>query len=82
MRGFYFNRLPMERYFDNAYAELWVDKGILFLVYRPKVSLDLEAAQTIVADRLRLQGDRAYPLFCDVRNIGGCSKDARDYFAK
>ncbi len=72
----------MERYFDNAYAEFWVDKGILFFVYRPNGLLDLNMAHTIVADRLRFQGERAYPIFCDIRNITDSSKDARDYLAR
>ncbi|MFI8378865.1 hypothetical protein [Leeuwenhoekiella sp. NPDC079379] len=44
--------------------------------------LTLQAAQKVVYDRLCLQGDRAYLVYCDVRNILDTDKEARDYLAR
>lgn len=72
----------MDRYAQNDYAEFWMDKGILFFVYKAGVHVTLQAARLIVADRLQFQGEKAFPVFCDVRNIQDSEKTARDYLAR
>ena len=69
-------------YFENQFAEFWVENGILHFIYKPGVVLNLEAAKTIVADRIALQNGRSYPVFCDMRGIKDSNKEARDYLAK
>ena len=72
----------MDHFFQNDYAELWIEKGILFFIYKPGVHVTLQAAKQIVAARLQFQGERAFPVFCDVRNIQDSDKTARDYLAR
>lgn len=71
----------MYDYLENEFAEFWIDKGILFFVYKPFSLIDLNAAEKIVADRLKLQRENAYPIFCDTRGIKDSEKAARDYLA-
>jgi hypothetical protein len=71
-----------EQYFENDFAEFWIEDGILYFIYKQGVKIDLQAAKTIVADRIMLQNGRSYPVFCDMRGIKDSDKAARDYLAK
>lgn len=71
----------MEDRFENRYAEFWLNDGILQFIYKSGISIDFEAAQTIVADRIKFQKEREYPIFCDTRGIHHIEKEARDFLA-
>lgn len=71
-----------ENYFENEFAEFWVEGDILYFVYKPNVVLTLEAAKTIVADRVTVQKGKPYRVFCDLRGLKEANKAARDYLAK
>jgi hypothetical protein len=68
--------------FENEFARFWIDGTILFFIYKDNVSINLEAAECIVADRIQFQNDMAYPIFCDARGIVSMDKPARDYLAQ
>ena len=67
---------------DNEFAQFWIHNEILFFKYKPNVVINLTAAQRIVADRIQLQNEMAYPIFCDIRGIVDSDKAARDYLAQ
>ncbi|MBC9795887.1 hypothetical protein IBL28_07915 [Sinomicrobium sp. FJxs] len=67
---------------ENEYAKFWIDRNILFFVYKPNTIIDLKAAKIIVADRLKFQNERSFPVFCDIRGIKDVDKTARDYLAR
>jgi hypothetical protein len=69
-------------YYENEFAIFWIENNILFFEYKPDIIIDLAAAQQIVADRLRLQNEKAYPILCDIRGIVDSDKAARDYLAQ
>jgi hypothetical protein len=69
-------------YFENDFAEFWTEENILFFIYKPGVTLNLEAVKRIVADRISVQKNVPYPVFCDMRGIKDSDKPARDYLAK
>jgi hypothetical protein len=72
----------IEDYFENEFARFWICNQILFFEYKDKVVIDLAAAQCIVVDRVRVQKEVAYPVFCDARGIISIDKEARDYLAQ
>lgn len=72
----------MKNSFSNSYATFWVDDGILNFIYHPEVVLDITAAETVVADRIKFQEGKEYPVFCDTRGIKDTEKAARDFLAK
>jgi len=72
----------MGDFIENEFAKFWIDDGIVFLVYKPHIIVNLKAAEKIVADRIKLQEEKAYPVFCDTRGIKDVNKEARDYLAK
>jgi hypothetical protein len=69
-------------YFENEYAHFWIRDDILFVEYKPNVVIDLASAQRIVADRVLLQNEKAYPVFCDIRGLVDSDKAARDYLSQ
>lgn len=66
---------------ENEYGKYWVREGILFIVSKPIAFLDIGIAKVMTADRIRLQEDEAFPVFCDSRGVNDSSKEARDFFA-
>jgi hypothetical protein len=72
----------MNKSLSNEYATFWIDDGILHFIYHAEVVVDLLAAEKVVADRLKCQEDKYYPVFCDTRGVKDTDKSARDYLAK
>lgn len=70
------------KYFENQFAEYWLEDGVLFFVYKPGTHMNLEAAKQVVKDRLAVQNGESYPVFCDMRGVRDSDKPARDYLAK
>jgi hypothetical protein len=68
--------------FENDFAQFWIEEGIVFFVYKPNTSIDLDAAKKIVNDRIEFQKRIEYPIFCDIRSMKNADKAARDYLAK
>ncbi|MCK8141445.1 hypothetical protein MW871_06015 [Flavobacterium sp. I-SCBP12n] len=68
--------------FENEFARFWIDGSILFFIYKDNVSINLAAAECIVANRIQFQNNIAYPVFCDARGIVSMDKPARDYLAQ
>lgn len=68
--------------FENDYATFWIEAGILYFVYKPNATINLDAAKQIVNDRINFQQQVDYPIFCDIRGIKSIDKAARDFLAK
>lgn len=69
-------------YFENEYAHFWIRNSILFFEYKPNIVIDLTVAHQIVADRIQMQNEKAYPILCDIRGVVDSDKSARDYLAQ
>ncbi|EIA07295.1 hypothetical protein [Flavobacterium frigoris] len=67
---------------ENEFAKFWIRDDILFVEYKPNVVIDLASAQRIVADRVMVQNEKAYPVFCDIRGLVDSDKAARDYLSQ
>ena len=66
---------------DGTYAKMWISKGILYFVYKEIYEINRSMAREIVSQRLQLQNENSYPIFCDLRAITNAQKEARDYLA-
>jgi hypothetical protein len=71
-----------EAYFENEFAEFWIENDILYFIYKPSTRLDLECTRQIVADRKKFQQNTSYLVFCDARGLKEADKASRDYLAK
>lgn len=71
-----------EAYFENEFAEFWIENDILYFIYKPATRLDLEATRKIVTDRKMFQKNASYLVFCDARGLKEADKASRDYLAK
>lgn len=68
--------------YENPYATFWIAEGILFCFYKPKVVITFNVAHLVVADRLRFQNEKTFPVLCDIRGVIGTEKSGRDYLAQ
>lgn len=66
---------------ENEHAEFWIEKEILFFVYKKGVSIDRSVAIKAVEDRLTLQQGKAFLILCDIRGVKSIDKAARNYLA-
>lgn len=66
---------------DGTYAKMWISNGILYFVYKEIDEINWSMAKEIVSQRLQLQNERSYPIFCDLRAVVNVQKQARDYLA-
>jgi hypothetical protein len=65
----------------NGFAELTLCDGIIFIAFRPGISLTLQAARATTEARLQLQNCKAYPALYDVRELTDSDKAGRDFLA-
>ena len=71
-----------DNHYENEYAHFWIRNSILFFEYKPNIFIDLNVAQRVVADRVRIQNEKSYPVLCDIRGVVDSDKAARDYLAQ
>lgn len=67
--------------YENDYACFSLKEDILFITYKPNLTLNLKVAQLVVADRIRFQNEKSYLVLCDIRGIIHSEKAGRDYLA-
>jgi hypothetical protein len=68
--------------YENDYARFWFAERILFIEYKPQITIDLKVAQRVVADRIQFQKGKSYPVLCDIRGVVDSEKAGRDYLAQ
>ena len=71
-----------KNYFENEFAEFWIEDEILFFNYKKDINLNLATVKRVVADRIKVQEGLSYPVICDARGLKEADKEARDFLAK
>ncbi len=71
----------MINHIENEYAKFWIEKDILYFVYKNGISIDQSVAMRVVEDRLLLQKGQEFLILCDMRGVKSVSKSARNYLA-
>lgn len=69
----------MENYIENNYATFWLQNGIVHFVYKDHVNIQYPEAMQIVADRLKLQQGKPYPVLCNIKGLKEIDKDSRRF---
>lgn len=72
--------LNMKKYHENKFAVYLLTEDLMHIVYTVR-SINLNAAQIIVRDRMMVQEGLAMPVLCDIRELRMVNKQARDFFA-
>ncbi len=72
----------MKRSGKGRVADIWIQEDILYCNYHSDTILTLEKAQEIVMQRLEVQKDKYYPVYCDINGLRHSHKEAREYLAK
>ncbi|TMU50752.1 hypothetical protein [Flagellimonas algicola] len=71
----------MKKQHENKYAIYLLTDDLLHIIYKKGKSIDLEAAQIIVRDRMVIQEGVSLLVLCDIRELRIVNKPARDFFA-
>ena len=67
--------------YENRFARLWLHKEILFFEYKQGLILNSSIAKRVITACRKLQGEKSYPVFCDIRGVVAIEKAGRDYLA-
>lgn len=72
-----------ESYLENEFVHIWIEHGIIHLLYKPKVAiLDIHMAKKfVVGDRMKVSNGRKMPIIVHLNNTVSIDKEARKYFA-
>jgi hypothetical protein len=71
----------MKDYFENEYETIWSKNGIIHIVFKPDLFINLEIAKIFVQARLKVTKEKIRPVFADIRGMKRIDDDARDYWA-
>lgn len=71
----------MKKYTENEMATMWFENDILFFIWKEQVQIDLPGAKKVVADRIRLQQGKPYPVVCSLKGLKNVDKEAWRYLA-
>lgn len=71
----------MTRHTEDQHSEMWLDNGIIYIVYKPNLSITLDIAKNMVRQRLELAQGQPYPIFADVRLLESIDPVSRTYLA-
>ena len=66
---------------ENAYAVYALSNNLLYVSFKKGIHITLAVAQTIVQDRLLLQGYQDYNVICDISEITHIESNAREYLS-
>jgi len=72
----------MTRDYESKHAYFRISNNIVFLELKDEAVLDIEAVKAITSDRLRLQGDKSFPVLFNMEGVSDSNKSGRDYLAK
>lgn len=68
--------------FEGKYGTYWIADDILFVVYKAGLAVTLKVAREIVNDRLEVQKNVEYPVFCDITGIVSSNSEARHFLSQ
>ena|SRR5688572_1311242 len=69
-----------EGYFENEFAEMWIEDGIVYQVYKKNLVITLTIAKKLVEDRLVLSHGVTRPIFIDIRNLVSIDRISMKYY--
>ncbi|HBU78960.1 MAG TPA: hypothetical protein DEF18_12740 [Muricauda sp.] len=71
----------MKRFVETEIATMWIEKDILFFIWKEQAYIDLSGAKKVVAQRIRLQQGKPYHILCSLKGLKNVDKDAWRYLA-
>lgn len=71
----------MKRFVETKIATMYLEKDILFFIWKEQAHINLSNAKKVVAQRIRLQQGKPYPILCSLKGLKNVDKDAWRYLA-
>lgn len=71
-----------ENYIESAYAETWIENGIIYQFIKPSVTvIDINIAKQLVVDRTKVS-DSKYkrPVLVSISNIKSMTREVKKYY--
>ena len=68
-------------YLENDYAEMWIEDGVIYEIFKPGTELELLDLRILVSDRLKVSNGRMMPSYVDMRQLVYMDLAAIDYSA-
>ncbi len=70
-----------EFFFETDYMEIWIEQGIICIVFKKNLILSEEIAKDMVNERLKISNGVIRPLFADISELASVDIKARKYLA-
>lgn len=61
---------------------MFVQEGILYVIFKEGLEIDLNVAKEIVDARMKFTGGMHYPVIADAREVRSITREGREYFAR
>src|SRR5688572_17656347 len=71
-----------ESYFENEYAEMWIENGVVFQVYKKDLIINIDIARRLFQDRLKVSDSITRPVFVDITNLVSIDRASMKYYKK
>lgn len=82
MNGVNINQSKSSFFEENEYTKLYIDNGILYEEYKPKLDyITLEVAKRIVNERHSFCKGKCYPILVDTAHVRAIDRHARIFFS-
>lgn len=72
----------MSAEYDNKYASYYVASHQILIIVKNSVVFDIDAAQHIAIDRMKLQDGKMFSAVLDIRQAENSTKQGRDYMGR
>lgn len=69
----------MEIYEEQRIARIWIEDGIMNIVFHPETAIVIEEAKKVVRERIKLCNNKDYPIYADVGGVISIDAAARKY---
>jgi Na+/H+ antiporter NhaA len=70
-----------QNFIDTDYAQMWFEDGLICVVFKSNLIINLDIARNMVAERLKINNQIARPMLVDVSGIVSIDMPSRKFFA-
>lgn len=70
-----------QNFIDTDYAQMWFEDGLIYVVFKSNLIINLDIARNMVTERLKINNQIARPMLVDVSGIISIDTPSRKFFA-
>jgi hypothetical protein len=69
----------MGNFIENDRFRMWMENGIIFVIYKPGIIIDLATVSDVVAKRIEMAEGISRPIYGEGPGVKYFTREARDY---